>query len=402
MKNENELDRFFKKGLAEPDLPFNELDWEKMEKKLASQKPKRKLLLWPIAAAGIAAAILLVFFLMFQNEKSITFKDNTALKAPNVEPIIERTEQPLNKKQDVLSEKTKAVRESIAKVTLPLEVKTLPLSQQSTTKLGNTNSTSIPAIGNTNSTSIAAMGNTNSTSIAAIGNTKPITKESIDTVTLASSVNEVPVSSLNTKMPIPKANTGGRLAFSVIAAPDLSSTQSNLSSKLSTNVGLLATYSITKKISLTTGVIYARKLYEYGGASLAAYGNPGKTMETYADCKVLDIPLNLNYRVYEKGLNSISLNTGLSSYIMLNEKYDYVSNDDLGNTRSSVLEIVNQNQHFLGVANIAVSFNRKINNQVSVGIQPFIKIPLTGIGYHDAKLKSTGVAFSLNLNMHRK
>ncbi|RZK65105.1 MAG: hypothetical protein EOO85_28780, partial [Pedobacter sp.] len=118
MKNENELDRFFKKGLAEPDLPFNELDWEKMEQKLASQKPKRKLLLWPIAAAGIAASILLVFFLIFQNEKSITFKDNTALKAPNVEPIIERTEQLLNKKQDVLSEKTKAVRESIAKVTL--------------------------------------------------------------------------------------------------------------------------------------------------------------------------------------------------------------------------------------------------------------------------------------------
>ena len=380
MKNENELDRFFKKGLAEPDLPFNELDWEKMEQKLASQKPKRRVLLWPIAAAGIAASILLVFFLMFQNEKSITFKDNTALKAPDVEPTIERKEQPLNKRQDVLSEKTKAVRESIAKVTLALEVKTLPLSQQSTTTLGNTNSTSI----------------------AAIGNTKPITKESIDTVTLASSVIDVPVSSPNTKKPITKTNTGGRLAFSVIAAPDLSSTQSNLSSKLSTNLGLLATYSITNRISLTTGVIYARKLYEYGGASLAAYGNPGKTMETYADCKVLDIPLNLNYRVYEKGLNSISLNTGLSSYIMLNEKYDYVSNDDLGNTRSSVLEIVNQNQHFLGVANIAVSFNRKINNQVSVGIQPFIKIPLTGIGYHDAKLKSTGVAFALNLNMHRK
>jgi hypothetical protein len=125
-------------------------------------------------------------------------------------------------------------------------------------------------------------------------------------------------------------------------------------------------------------------------------------METYADCKVLDIPLNLNYRVYEKGLNSISLNTGLSSYIMLNEKYKYVSHDDLGNTNSSVIEIVNQNQHFLGVANLAVSFNRKINNQVSVGIQPFVKIPLTGIGYHDSKLRSTGVAFSLNLNMRQK
>jgi len=369
MKDENELDQFFKKGLAEPDLPFNELDWEKMEQKLAPQKQKRSVMLWPIAAAGIAASILLVFFLMFQQNETITFKDKSASKAPIVKPSIEGIDQSSIKEQVVVIEKSKAVRESTAIVALPVEVIRLPFTERS---------------------------------VAIAEVTKPISTELNDSITPTSHITDVPIALPATKKPLSKANPAGRLAFSIIAAPDLSSSQSNLSSKLSTNIGLLATYSITKNISLSTGMIYARKLYEYSGASISAYGSLGKTMETYADCKVLDIPLNLNYRVYEKGLNSISLNTGLSSYIMLNEKYKYVSNDEFGNTNSSVLEIVNQNQHFLGVANIAVSFNRKINNQVSVGIQPFVKIPLTGIGYHDSKLRSTGVAFSLNLNMRQK
>lgn len=402
MKNENELDQFFKKGLAEPDLPFNELDWEKMEAKLGPQKSRRKVILWPIAAAGIAASILLAFFLLFQNEDSIPFKDKTAFKAPVVKPSIVSKKQPLNKKEDILVVRTNGVGQLAKRVSVPVKERNLPISEQSITTIVETNPKAIATLENTNPTSIAAMDITNQKSVAAIDITNQKSIKLNDTVTSASSGVEAPLTPSSAKKAIQKVNTQGRLAFSVIAAPDISSSQANFSSKVSTNLGLLATYSISNKISFTTGVIYAIKLYDYSGASVAAYGNPGSLMETYANCKVLDIPLNLNFRLYDKGFNSISLNTGLSSYIMLNEKYKYVSNDVLGNTKSSVLEIVNQNQHFLGVANIAVSFNRRINSQVSVGIQPFIKIPLTGIGYHDSKLRSTGVAFSLNLNMHQK
>lgn len=235
MKDENELDQFFKKGLAEPDLPFNELDWEKMEQKLAPQKQKRSVILWPIAA-GIAASILLVFFLMFQQNETITFKDKSASKAPIVKPLIEGIDQPLSKEQVVVIEKSKAVKESTAIVALPVEVISFPLTERS---------------------------------VAIAEVTKPIFTELNDSITPTSHITEVPIALPATKKPISKANPAGRLAFSIIAAPDLSSSQSNLSSKLSTNLGLLATYSITKNISLSTGMIYARKLYEYSGASIS-------------------------------------------------------------------------------------------------------------------------------------
>ncbi|PIH03424.1 hypothetical protein CS542_02405 [Pedobacter sp. IW39] len=48
---------------------------------------------------------------------------------------------------------------------------------------------------------------------------------------------------------------------------------------------------------------------------------------------------------------------------------------------------------------MSVSFDHQLTPSVSVGLQPFAKLPLTGIGYGDASLKSAGVSFSLNIGL---
>jgi len=60
------------------------------------------------------------------------------------------------------------------------------------------------------------------------------------------------------------------------------------------------------------------------------------------------------------------------------------------------------NQHYLGIANIGVEFQHKINNNLSISAKPFMKIPLTDIGYGNSRLSSTGVAVSVNMNLFRK
>ncbi|MNR56356.1 hypothetical protein D3C85_1769110 [compost metagenome] len=64
--------------------------------------------------------------------------------------------------------------------------------------------------------------------------------------------------------------------------------------------------------------------------------------------------------------------------------------------RISRVEVSNKNQHILGVANLSVSVERKLNSSMSIGLQPFVKLPLTGIGNYDVKLNSTGVSVFLN------
>jgi len=112
---------------------------------------------------------------------------------------------------------------------------------------------------------------------------------------------------------------------------------------------------------------------------------------------VIDVPVNVNYQILSKKNYSITLNSGVSSYFMLKEKYKFNSTDAAGVTQQSMLELNNRNKHLLGIANISVSIERKVSDRVSVGIQPFIKLPLTGIGYYDYNLRSRGVALSLSI-----
>jgi len=115
---------------------------------------------------------------------------------------------------------------------------------------------------------------------------------------------------------------------------------------------------------------------------------------------VLDIPLNLNFKVFEGKRNSIAVSTGLSSYLMLKEKYSYTYNSTYPGPAD--YEVRNQNQHYLGIANLGVAIQHKINNKFSISARPFIKIPLTDIGYGNSKLSSTGVAVSVNMNLFKK
>ncbi len=55
MEKDNGIDKLFRDGLNDPEIPFNELDWAKMEQKLDGRAKKRVIPFWLFAASGIAA-----------------------------------------------------------------------------------------------------------------------------------------------------------------------------------------------------------------------------------------------------------------------------------------------------------------------------------------------------------
>jgi hypothetical protein len=369
MKTENEIDEYFKRGLAEPDIPFDAEHWEKMEAMLNNRKPRRVVPLWLIAGGGIAAALLVALFIVLNQDPAVQPKDKG--HAQNVAPMPAPSQDP---------------------VIAPEPVK-------------HTSITATPARGTMLPAPIITTGP--DTIVAAhtpvsVDKTpqQPVTQENPPVESIAA-VTE-PGSSSTGESPDKPLRTGGKpFVLSIIAAPDISSSPSNLSAKISTNIGVLGTYALSKKLSITTGLVYAVKRYGYGASTVGAYGTASISSEVYADCRVLDIPLNINYKVFQKGNNSVSVNTGISSYIMLNEQYEYSNAAGSGPAQISVREIVNKNQHFFGVANVSLSLNRQLSNKVSVGLQPFLKVPLTGIGEYNTRLRSMGVAVSLNMNLSK-
>lgn len=375
MKKDNEIDRLFKTGMEDPDIPFNELDWLKMAKKLDASEARKRPMLWIYAATGLAASILLVLFLLLNDQNTWKAKEGTnssaKYKGKHVDqlPSSSKENRPLKEKKD----SGVAAPEVYAREGKPAS-KGLDYAPE---RVIDANAT-IPMLRGVVQTRM----DTKVLVPAKLSSSAPA-------LTQRNQADAATLETLSNRPEVKQGNPAGKLTLSVLAAPDVTDSRTSIGTKIGSNFGLLLTYPISKKLSVSTGAIYARKLYDYGGGI--------GSWELNADCFVIDVPVNLNFQVLNKKKYAISVNSGLSSYFMLKEKYVYTNTNQDGVQERSALEINNQNQHVFGIANISLSFDRKVSEKVSIGVQPFLKVPLTGIGYYDYNLRSRGVAVSISV-----
>ncbi len=142
-------------------------------------------------------------------------------------------------------------------------------------------------------------------------------------------------------------------------------------------------------------MLYARKNY----ASPYSFYQPDTPLaytptDVRAVCQVLAVPLAINYTAWEKKNQSLQLTAGASTYFMLSEKYSM----NYANNYSHDYEFKGKNQHYFGVADLSFTYLRRVNKQYSLGIRPFVQLPLQGIGYGNIPLQSQGVALIIGLN----
>lgn len=169
--------------------------------------------------------------------------------------------------------------------------------------------------------------------------------------------------------------------------------------------GITIEYFVSDRVSITSGAILTRKIYNT--SDLSAYTIPdgfwsgGETPEEIlADCRVIDIPINIRYRLIEGRKTSLYASAGISSYLMLNERYDYnYDNDVYAGNQVDALELSNENNHFFGVYNISLGISRRLSRNFSFEAEPFIKNSLGGVGWGQVRLKSTGALFSLKYHL---
>lgn len=388
MKKDNEIDRLFKRGMDDPDIPFNALDWEKMAEKLAASENRKRRSLWIYTGAGIAAALLVVLFL-FLSDQTTSVDPHKDFNAKTNPGTIDKKSAPLHpmkpsdekKKLDILPSQpyAKNTRRSVLQANLQLNRPTIVSSDKEIPML---NGVAQPQI-------------RSNIDLKEKDKDLPMGLELVQqNGQIVAAEQKADRKVVNVK------NFGrrpGKLTLSLLAAPDVTDSRTSIGTKISANFGLLVTYPISKKLSVSSGAVYARKLYDYGGTLGSAYGGSARPWALNADCFVIDVPVNVNYQLLTKKNYSVSVNSGLSSYFMLKEKYKYRNTGPDGVEQTTALEINNQNQHIFGVANLSISVDRKVSDKVSIGVQPFLKLPLTGIGYYDYNLRSRGIAVSLSI-----
>ena len=161
-------------------------------------------------------------------------------------------------------------------------------------------------------------------------------------------------------------------------------------------------YTFQNRFTVRTGLYSSRKIYS---AAPYEYHPPDYFWQFYpdltevdADCKVLEIPLSLSYNFSSSARQSWFGTAGLSSYLMKRETYDYQYKNSSGQPQNWQSTIYNVNKHYFSVLTLSGGYQRKINNTFSVMAEPFLKIPMIGVGYGKVKLSSAGILFSLGIH----
>lgn len=400
-RNIEDIDRLFREGLnPEYDLlTYQEADWLKLKKRLDRIDQKRRGVFWLTRLSGVAALILLFFALRLllpesqkltnqptevqQSDQKLQEKQNQAIVSPEIKKTVRKTERI----SSALLAQNKLSEEQLLNKQLN--------DNSSEKKLNNIDSTQIENLSIPQTTAEQKINPdeyiTNQPDIA-----KPTEQKRSSTDDLLFAPNERP-----NKLTEPE-HQARKLTLSVLAAPDYNGVNNLNNASLGDNFGLLVTFQIAKNWSLSTGGVYAKKLYETGFGNY----NPSKNIwdEYYpksvnADCRVLDIPLNISYSLVAGKNTTISFGSGISSYIMLREDYRFSYEEQDSNT-AVAYHVANENQHWLSVLNFQATFEQRLNSKVSIGLQPYMKLPLSNIGFAGVKLQSLGMAVILNWNFN--
>ena len=187
--------------------------------------------------------------------------------------------------------------------------------------------------------------------------------------------------------------------ITVSAGPDVSGVRLKDAGKVTISYGAGVSYAISKRFTLRTGFYVSKKIYYAGSQD---YHLPSGVGSNYLDnvdanCKVYEIPITASYSFGKTKNHSWFAAAGFSSYLMKKEAYQYNYKTAAGQTWSRDWSVKNQNQHFFSILDLSAGYEYTFNKRFSIMAEPYISLPLSGIGLGKIKLNSGGILFTLTV-----
>ena len=196
-----------------------------------------------------------------------------------------------------------------------------------------------------------------------------------------------------------------RFAIGLLTGIDKSSVHSVSDNNFGYSVGLTGQYNLSKRWSVSTGLIYTKKEYSAAGDDY----HPPKHYWTYyvdlkkvsGDCQMLEIPLNVRYNINQNTKSQWFASAGLSTYFMMNQNYRYYyyftgmpSERDWNRSDDTT--------HLLSIVNLSAGFEKSISPTLSIQAEPYLKIPLSGMGFGQMDINSYGLYLTLKYSPIKK
>jgi hypothetical protein len=171
------------------------------------------------------------------------------------------------------------------------------------------------------------------------------------------------------------------------------------------DIGLLSGYRFSPEVSIESGILFARKYYWTSGKNFDMSGM-GSSMpagmdmlEVHGNSQIIEIPLHVRYDFARKNAHRFYSLAGFSSYILTeeNNQYDYM----LNGTQGKMSGTYEQNQsYFASCIDFALGYEKNLGYKTRLRIEPYIQLPVNGIGVGHLLVKSAGLRFGITNALH--
>lgn len=417
------LEEFFRKKVREYDIEYKEEDWRKLESRLdAKEANKEPQTYWKryIAAAAVILLFSVLVYYTYQQQQRID----------QLNERVTRTEQSANPQNNPVE----ISPDELLYFSLPDNPSVTHSEDRSTTE-HNSENIADAAQNNRNDSQRDDNTNNNSQQQLAIADSyqEPIAlatpsepaplstgniRANIETPVLASNNStptntsnrstynsnaSTPSNAFNTQNQLPERQSP-RLTVGLMGGPDMS-TVGGISDFYDPGykIGLSVEYHISENFALSVGAIHSKVQYTASGDDYNppegywSYG--GAPHETLGRCFLIDIPISLKYNVMHFHNSRVFVTGGVSSYIMLNEDYQFQYNSYSAGQQQRWQERTGT-RHWMSNAVLSLGYEIDLRKNISLRVEPFIKVPMREVGWGNVKLYSMGSFISVNYNIY--
>lgn len=162
--------------------------------------------------------------------------------------------------------------------------------------------------------------------------------------------------------------------------------------KLGFNAGVLAGWHLTHQLSLETGISITQKNYyssgEFFHPKTGMMPAGMKVMSLNGQSTLFDIPLSVKYN-FTKNKNGFYGIAGTSSYLLAKEQNEY--NAMMSGQPMILNSTYSKNSFYpFSTINFGAGYQRSLGGSI-LRIEPYVQIPLRGIGIGSMPVTSTGL-----------
>lgn len=209
---------------------------------------------------------------------------------------------------------------------------------------------------------------------------------------------DIPGKNKKQALNIKQKNRG--IYIGVVAGPDISKVQSGSFASTGFDAGVLLGFSLNRKLSFETGIMWTKKIYESEGKNFSM-DKVRSTMPVGMEIdnltsrsSFIEIPVKGKYNFAIKNKSDLFVSGGVSAYIMTKEKNIY--NVNLNGNREKLSGIYEKDNYCVpAVANISLGYERSVSKNLDIRIEPFLKIPLQGMGVGSLPVTSAGLQLGI-------